>query len=269
MMNTPTTILTIALAAICSTGYAANNNLAVTDTVQTEEVLTIAQEMPVFPGGDSAMYEYIVNNMAYPEEVREKKLAGKVFVQFVINKNGEVANPRIARGIDPLLDNEIVRVVQNMPKWTPGKNNGEPVNVVKTIPISFKNEPQPKETARDINFILLLNPETNTEDTVYSVAEEMPEYPGGNFKVGMEIVSYLQYPKEAKKKKIEGSVLAQFVIDEKGEIGNISIIKSTNPIFNEEAIRAVKSLPKKFKPGKIQGKPVKILYVIPLNFRLH
>ncbi len=200
MMNTQTTILTIALAVICATGYAANNNQAVTNTAQTEEVLTIAQEMPVFPGGDSAMYEYIVNNMAYPEEVREKKLAGKVFVLFVINKNGEVVNPRIARGIDPILDNEIIRVVQNMPKWTPGKNNGESVNVVKTTPISFKNEPQPKETIRDINFILLLNPETNTEDTVYSVAEEMPEYPGGNFKVGMDIVSYLQYPKEAKKK---------------------------------------------------------------------
>ncbi len=297
MMNTPTTILTIALAAICSTGYAANNNLVVTDTVQTEEVLTIAQEMPVFPGGDSAMYEYIFNNIVYPVEVIDKKLAGKVFVQFVINKNGEVANPRIARGIDPMLDNEIIRVVQNMPKWTPGKNNGESVNVVKTIPISFKNEPQPEETARDINlsdssYVVLFNPETNAWDTVYSTVDEMPEYTSNEPEMGMNIIpilrylnvdempdftssehrikrdiaTHVRYPKEAKKEKIEGSVLVQFVVDEKGEIGNISIIKSTNPIFNEEAIRAVKTLPGKFKPGKNQGKPVKILYAIPIIF---
>ncbi len=298
MMNTQTTILTIALAVICATGYAANNNQAVTDTAQTEEVLTIAQEMPVFPGGDSAMYEYIVNNMAYPEEVREKKLTGKVFVQFVINKNGEVANPRIARGIDPLLDNEIIRVVQNMPKWAPGKNNGEPVNVVKTIPISFKNEAQPKETFSDNNladssYTVLFNPETNALDTVYTNVDEMPEYISNEHEKGMDdiisilrelnvdvmpdftssehkirrdIATHVRYPKEAKKKKIEGSVLVQFVVDEKGKIGNISIINSTHPIFNEEAIRAVKTLPGKFKPGRNQGKPVKVRYTVPINF---
>ena len=319
MMNTQTTILTIALAVICATGYAANNNQAVTDTAQTEEVLTIAQEMPVFPGGDSAMYEYIVNNMAYPEEVREKKLAGKVFVQFVITKNGEVVNPRIARGIDPLLDNEIIRVVQNMPKWAPGKNNGESVNVVKTIPVSFKNEPQSKETIRDINFIVLINPETNAWDTVYTNVDEMPEYTSNEPEIGKDLIpilrdlnvdempeyisnehekgmddiisilrelnvdvmpdftssehkirrdiaTHVRYPKEAKKKKMEGSVLVQFVVDEKGKIGNISIINSTHPIFNEEAIRAVKTLPGKFKPGRNQGKPVKVRYTVPVNF---
>ena len=295
-MNTPTTILTIALVAICTTGYAANNNQAVTDTAQTEEVLTIAQEMPIFPGGDSAMYEYIVNNMVYPEEARNKGLAGKVFVQFVINKNGEVVNPRIARGIDPILDNEIIRVVQNMPKWTPGKNNGKPVSVVKTVPVSFKNEPQPKETARDINpadsNYILFNPETNVWDTVYTIVDEMPqytsnepeiemdiisilrylnvdelpEYTSGEYKMRRDIATHVRYPKDAKKKKLEGSVLVRFVVDEKGKIGNISIINSTHPIFNEEAIRAVKTLPGKFKPGKNQGKPVKVLYTVPINF---
>ena len=272
MMNTQTTILTIALVAICTTGYAANNNQAVTDTAQTEEELTIAQEMPIFPGGDSAMYEYIVNNMAYPEEVREKKLMGKVFVQFVINKNGEVVNPRIARGIDPILDNEIIRVVQNMPKWTPGMNNGEPVNVVKTIPVSFKNEPQPEETARDINladssFILSYNFKTNAWDTVYSNIDEMPEYPGGEHNLQMDIVRNLRYPKDAVKKKLQGKVLVQFVIDEKGKVRNIRIIDSPHPIFNEEAIRAVELL-RNFKPGKFQGKPIKVQYTLPINFQL-
>ena len=198
MMNTPTTILTIALAAICSTGYAANNNLAVTDTAQAEEILTIAQEMPVFPGGDSAMYEYIFNNIVYPVEVIDKNLAGKVFVQFIINKNGEVANPRIARGIDPLLDNEIVRVVQNMPKWAPGKNNGEPVNVMKTIPVSFINNSQSNATENttnssdNIKVVLLENPETNTADSVYIVAEEMPEYAGGDEQLLITRVRYKQ-----------------------------------------------------------------------------
>ena len=218
------------------------------------------------------MYEYIVNNMAYPEEVREKKLMGKVFVQFVINKNGEVVNPRIARGIDPILDNEIIRVVQNMPKWTPGMNNGEPVNVMKTIPVSFKNEPQPEETARDINladssFILSYNFKTNAWDTVYSNIDEMPEYPGGEHNLQMDIVRNLRYPKDAVKKKLQGKVLVQFVIDEKGKVRNIRIIDSPHPIFNEEAIRAVELL-RNFKPGKFQGKPIKVQYTLPINFQL-
>lgn len=275
MMNAQTTILTIALAAICSTGYAANNNLAVTDTVQTEEVLTIAQEMPVFPGGDSAMYEYIFNNIVYPVEVIDKKLAGKVFVQFVINKNGEVANPRIARGIDPLLDNEIVRVVQNMPKWAPGKNNGEPVNVVKTIPVSFINNSQTNVTenttnpADSIKVVLLENPETNTYDTVYIVAEEMPEYSDGDLQMRKFIARNVQYPKDARNKNIQGKVIVYYVVNEKGGIENVSVPESIHPLLDAEAIRVVKKMPKSFKPGKVQGKPVKVLLTVPINFQLN
>lgn len=275
-MNAQTTILTIALAAICTTGYAANNNLAVTDTTQMEEILTIAQEMPVFPGGDSAMCEYITENLVYPAEAKDKNLEGKVFVQFVINKNGEVVSPRIARGIDPILDDEVLRVVRNMPKWIPGKNNGNPVNVMKTIPVNIKNNSQPDDVSENttnptdsIKVVLLENPETNTYDTVYIVAEEMPEYPGGDLEKKKFIAFNLQYPKEARNKGIQGKVIVYYVVNEKGGVENVFVSESLHPLLDAEAIRVVKKLPKQHKPGKVQGKAVKVLIVQPVNFQLN
>ncbi|MBR6081663.1 MAG: energy transducer TonB [Salinivirgaceae bacterium] len=275
-MNTKTTILTIALAAICATGYAANNNLAVTDTTQTEEILTIAQEMPVFPGGDSAMCEYITENLVYPAEAKDKNLEGKVFVQFVINKNGEVVSPRIARGIDPILDDEVLRVVRNMPKWIPGKNNGNPVNVMKTIPVNIKNNSQPDDVSENttnptdsIKVVLLENPETNTYDTVYIVAEEMPEYPDGDLAMRKFIARNLHYPKEALNKKIQGKVVVYYVVNEKGEIENVNVSESVHPLLDAEAIRVVKKLPKPYKPGKVHGKPVKVLLAVPAVFKIN
>ena len=105
---------------------------------EEETIFVIVENMPEFPGGDLALRKYIAENVKYPEIAKENGLSGKVFVQFVINQRGEVENVKIARGIDPALDKEAIRVVQSLPKFKPGSQRGKPVKVNYTVPINFQ-----------------------------------------------------------------------------------------------------------------------------------
>lgn len=102
-----------------------------------EQIFYIVEEMPEFPGGDLALRKFIANSIKYPEAAIEKGVHGKVYVTFVVTKDGDIANAKIARGVDPLLDKEALRVVNMQPKWKPGKQKGKGVNVCYTVPINF------------------------------------------------------------------------------------------------------------------------------------
>lgn len=102
------------------------------------EVFQIVEEMPEFPGGESKMYEFILKNIKYPEMARENKIKGRVYVQFVVSKDGSLNKIKVLRGIGGGCDEEAVRIVKRMPKWKPGKQNGKTVPVQFTLPFNFK-----------------------------------------------------------------------------------------------------------------------------------
>ncbi len=101
------------------------------------QVFFIVEDMPEFPGGDLALRKYIANAIKYPVIAQENGIQGKVYVTFVVDKDGSVSDARIARGVDPSLDKEALRVVNALPKWKPGKQRGKPVRVSYTVPINF------------------------------------------------------------------------------------------------------------------------------------
>ncbi|HNU77152.1 MAG TPA: M56 family metallopeptidase [Prolixibacteraceae bacterium] len=108
------------------------------DELQDEsEVFFIVEEMPEYPGGEAALRKFISEKILYPVIAQENGIQGKVYVSFVVSADGSVRNARIARGVDPVLDKEALRVVNSMPRWTPGKQRGKAVNVSYTVPISF------------------------------------------------------------------------------------------------------------------------------------
>ena len=84
------------------------------------------------------MYKWLADNVKYPAEAASEEAWGKVIVDFVITKTGAIHKVRVARSLHPALDQEAVRVVKSMPAWTPGKQNGQPVNVSYTLPITFR-----------------------------------------------------------------------------------------------------------------------------------
>lgn len=103
----------------------------------TGPIFDIVEENPRFPGGEEARIAYMVENVTYPEEALKKKIEGVVYVSFVVERDGSISNVKVLRGIGGDCDKEAVRVVQNMPRWEPGKHRGKPVRVRFTMPIRF------------------------------------------------------------------------------------------------------------------------------------
>jgi TonB family protein len=112
---------------------------------QITETFTVVEQNPEFPGGTTAMYKYLGENIRYPSEAQKANKQGKVYVKFVIKSDGKIDNINIVKSVSPELDNEAVRVVQNMPNWRPAEQNGKPVSVFYNLPINFKLDGGKKE----------------------------------------------------------------------------------------------------------------------------
>lgn len=113
---------------------------AVEEEEEEEEaqVFFIVEEMPEFPGGEAALRRFIANAIKYPQIAQENGIQGRVYIQFVVDRDGSVTQASVARGVDPSLDKEALRVVNSLPKWKPGMQRGKPVKVSYTVPINFQ-----------------------------------------------------------------------------------------------------------------------------------
>lgn len=109
-----------------------------TTKVDGKDVFVIVEQMPEFPGGEAELKKYVAMNVRYPAEASKAGVQGKVFVTFVVGDDGKVTNAKVVRGVHPLLDQEAIRVVSELPQWAPGMQRGKAVAVAYTIPIEFK-----------------------------------------------------------------------------------------------------------------------------------
>ncbi len=105
---------------------------------QSEEVFVKVDQMPEFPGGQVALVKYISKNLHYPAKAKKNKISGRVFVSFIINKEGQVIEPKILRGLSEECDEEALRIIKQMPKWKPGLKENKPVNVQFNMPLQFE-----------------------------------------------------------------------------------------------------------------------------------
>ena len=101
-------------------------------------VYMVCDQMPMYPGGMQELLKYLQKNIQYPQDAKEKGIHGRVIVQFIVEKDGNIKDTKVIRGVDSSLDNEALRVINAMPKWEPGKHNGEAVSVKYTVPVAFK-----------------------------------------------------------------------------------------------------------------------------------
>jgi protein TonB len=103
-----------------------------------QQIFTVVETMPEFPGGMGALMQYLAKSIKYPVIAQENGIQGRVTCTFVINKDGSIVDAQVLRGIDPSLDKEALRVINAMPKWSPGKQRGKPVRVKYTVPVTFR-----------------------------------------------------------------------------------------------------------------------------------
>ena len=196
------------------------------------------------------MMQWIAQNIQYPKEAAKANIEGSVIVSFFVEKDGSISNAEVIKSVHELLDKEALRVVNAMPKWKPGMENGQPVRTRFFIPVSFKSQQSAEAKGEVAEFL-----------------DDMPEFPGGQKAMMQWIAQNIQYPKEAVKANIEGRVMVSFVVEKDGSISNVEVRRSIHELLDKEALRVVSAMPK-WKPGMRNGQPVRARFNIPISFKI-
>ena len=230
----------------------------------TKDIYVVVEDMPIFPGGDTALMKFIVNNIQYPKNAKEKNIQGRVILRFCVTSEGKTAKISVLRGVDPELDAEAIRVVRMLPDWQPGMQGGRPVNVWYSVPISFKlSGPGPANNPQ----AQIAPPPPLPVQSMPNGYDEPPVFNGGESALFKFIQAGLVYPKEAKEKGVSGTVVIKFCITETGSVENVNIGESLDPLLDAEALRVLRLMPA-WQPGKLKGVPVKVFYNVPVKFSL-
>ena len=131
-------VITFSIVATASVNVATEKSSFIIQQQEEDSVYGKVDEMPEFPGGMSALGNYLGRHISYPVEAKDSDIEGRVYVSFVIDKEGGINKVKIEKSIHPLLDEEAKRVILGMPKWKAGKNKGKKVSVIYVIPVRFK-----------------------------------------------------------------------------------------------------------------------------------
>jgi TonB family protein len=206
-------------------------------------------DYPTFEGQQASGFnKWVGGQIKYPPEARAKNVEGWVSVNLTVELDGKISNITSTIPVDPLLSDEVIRVVK-LSKWYPPKN---------------PNVDEPYTTGVTFKFKL---PDQIYMTAPFVVVEQMPHYPGGDVALLDFIKNNAKYPEEAKAQKIEGRVIVRFCVSDEGKTEAISVLKGVHPLLDAEAIRVVSSFPK-FEPGMQGGKPVDVWYMCPVTFSL-
>ena len=210
---------------------------------QESEPLEIVDQMPTLIGGISAL----ASEVKYPEDARKDRIEGRVIVQIIVDKNGDVRDPVVVLGIGGGCDEEAVRVITEHAKFNPGVHQGRVVPVKMAIPFTFKLPSQGDEFAEE----------------VLKFVDQMPELIGGI----STLASNMKYPEIARKDQIEGRVIVQFIVDKNGDVRDPVVVLGIGGGCDEEAVRVI-TKHAKFKPGIHLGNIVPVKMQMPIVFKL-
>jgi TonB family protein len=221
------------------------------DTVP-DAVYTAVQRSPTFPGGDKGFGTYLSKSIKYPAEARDKNVQGRVIATFVVEKDGSLTGVKIVRGIGSGADEEALRVLKISPKWIPGMQNGKPVRVQYSVPISFA---------------LAIETDKENKSELFTEVERVPAFPGGWEAFEKYLGRTLRYPAQARKNKTEGRVIVTFVVEKDGSLTNVRVARGIGDGADEEAVRVISASPK-WVAGDQNGHKVRVQYSVPIQFKL-
>lgn len=247
----------------------------------SKQTFTVVEVMPEFPGGQDALLKYLATTIKYPVIAQENGIQGRVAVSFTIETDGSIRDIEIIRGVDPSIDKEAIRVVSTMPNWTPGKQKGINVAVKYTVPITFRLQGERDShlsTGNGDNEGIIVvgygeskknvaKETTATTNQVFTVVEQMPEFPGGQEALLEYLAKTIKYPQIAKDNGIKGRVTCSFIVNKDGSISDAEVIHGVDPSLDMEALRVISTMPN-WTPAKQSGKVVRVRYTVPVTFKL-
>jgi TonB family protein len=244
---------------------------------------------PQYTGSEKALENFITTQTKYPQEALNQKQEGIIEVEFVVSKNGNITDVTCATGKHPELCNEAKRVIAKMPQWIPAKVKDVAVAAKQKIAIGFKsynkqityviipdeltasNEVlyhqdimEEKGDPNGVDSELLSKPKSQSDDDALTFVEQMPEFNGDLYEY---LNQSINYPVEAKENKMEGKVIAQFIVEKDGSISNAFVLRKMGLGMDEETLRVINNMPN-WKPGKQNGKTVRVRYTLPVSFKL-
>jgi TonB family protein len=223
-----------------------------------DSIFNTVEVAPIFPGREVGLSAFLRNNIKYPAAAKANNVSGKVFVEFVVEKDGSLSNAKVLRNPGSGLGEEALRVINLSPKWTPGTIQNKTVRVRYVVPISFSMIKADKETATTPS-----NP-----DSVYRVGIEVnPSFPGGEVAFSQFLRDNIRYPKEAKENNVQGRTFTQFIVEKDGSLSNLKAVRDPGTGLGAEALRVL-TLSPKWLPGRNNGEYVRVQYVVPINFSL-
>lgn len=249
------------------------------------------------------MMKYIESNLIYPETAKKQKVEGRAILQFIVQKDGTLTEIKCIRNPGAGTGEAAMDILHKMNEegivWSPAKQRGKPVHLQYTLPVSFRLDKKEDEAmlaaflGKDVkgsnpNGMPTLPPPPPPppapEEEVFKVVEQMPRFPGcedqklddqvlnkcAREKMTEYIYANLVYPKIAKDNKIEGRAIIQAVINKKGKVENVRIVRDPGAGCGEAAKQVFEDMNDKmtWKPGKQRGRPVRVLITIPVKFEL-
>ncbi len=243
-------ILIIITLSISSYVFSQKTNAEIGETELNgeEKVYTIVEQMPEFPGGQEGLFDYLRTNMKYPEGAKARGEEGKVIVRFVVNKQGEVIDAKIIKSISEELDNEALRVVNNMPNWKPATQDGVPVLISFNLPLNFKI-PKSIECKKD----------------VYTILGDMPKFKGNVEKLNAAFSVAMRLTE--KELKTKGTFYIQVIIDCNGNPYGYKLLKGIQKTIDKRVLEVLEGLPefKNWSAGSEKGEKVNCQYNIPVE----
>lgn len=232
----------------------AKQELEQAQTDADEEVFLIVEQMPKFEGGNIDKFrQWVQMRVQYPKELQEQGIGGRVVVSFEVNEAGEVTNVKTLATPDRRLSEIVESLVKQSPKWEPGRQRGQLVNVAFTMPIVFQSH---SDAA----------PQTSTTN---GVTPSVPDFAGGTIDGFRRWVQErVVHPADAKKEGVGGKVFVTFVVKPNGKIGDVDIIGEADKRLAKEVVRVVKSSPKWTPATNSEHKFLRSKVGITVNFPL-
>jgi TonB family protein len=231
------------------------------DAPKDDKVFTFVERKPEFPGGETALMEYLGNNIKYPEDARQAGVEGKVFLTFVVGKAGEIIDVKVLRGIGYGCDEESARVIKGMPKWESGRQNGQPVKVQYTLPIIFKLD---REVARPKPILMAA---ADGKDSIYVTEATEPKWEGKTDEETTDALSKMINKKKlGKDKKIQTTVYISLLVNKDGSVASVELpSENSSKKIAAEALRIAKTV-QKLEPGRYNGHAVRTIKIITIRF---
>lgn len=248
---------------------AQNNRISSSDRIFEDPDIT-----PIFVGGTGEMHRFIANTLSYPADAVERNAQGLVVYTFVVEKDGTLSNFNIIHKADPLLDEEALRILKNMPAWRPARHNGEVVRAETYVPMYFKlnkNAQTQYSTKTSSSATARAYAKTDASilenNEIYTIVDKMPEYEYGESGLSKFISHNIRYPKDALQQGIEGRILCSFIVGSDGSISNIEVVSGLSQDLDDEAIRVLGLMPR-WKPGENNGNKVNVKCLLPIDFNI-